>query len=60
MVEAPFSPRWVSEEWRSWWSVQPPVDCLNRVEAAFVGESSPAGVWAFVSPGWDDVGLPVG
>ena len=33
MVDAPFSPRWVSEEWRSWWSVNPPLACLKMVEA---------------------------
>ena len=33
MVEAPFSPRWVNEEWRSWWGVHPPLASLNNVEA---------------------------
>ena len=27
--------------------------------SSFVGKSSTAGVWAFVSPRWDDVGSPM-
>ena len=37
----------------------PPGDLFEDSGSPFVGQPSPAGVWAFVSPSRYDVGLPV-
>ena len=58
-MEAPLSPRWVSEEWRSWWSVPPAGGFFEYGGGAFVGQSSPPSKGAFVTPGRNDVGPTV-
>ena len=48
-ADALVSPRWVREEWRSWWRGQPAAGFPQRCACSFVGEA-PSGRYDFTNP----------